>query len=208
MQGKHSAVVCVEWSADTAAPLADSSTRMPNRSRTRLLAAPQHATCCTHSLGTSHASPPRSNNLTAVPDELSEFAHLRTLRLKYNQLRKLPPVVAQLPALTVLELAGNQIGKLDPGIISAMVCLRELDLSGNQLLELPAAICRLPKLEALFLENNRRVWGARGCGTDRAVATCAHMRRARCALYAMQAGPVRTARSCGARSAANALQLV
>ncbi|KIY98604.1 hypothetical protein MNEG_9360 [Monoraphidium neglectum] len=91
-----------------------------------------------------------SNNLTAVPDELSEFAHLRTLRLKYNQLRKLPPVVAQLPALTVLELAGNQIGKLDPGIISAMVCLRELDLSGNQLLELPAAICRLPKLEALL----------------------------------------------------------
>lgn len=99
-----------------------------------------------------------SNNLTTLPDDVSEFKYLRTLHLKYNQFRKLPPVTAQLPQLSVLELAGNQITKIDHNVISAMTSLKELDLSGNMLTELPSAIVRLPKLEALHLENNRYGW--------------------------------------------------
>lgn len=34
-----------------------------------------------------------SNNLTDLPDEIEELRYLRTLRLKYNQLKKLPTVV-------------------------------------------------------------------------------------------------------------------
>lgn len=102
-----------------------------------------------------HAPPPRSNNLAALPEELSEFKHLRVLRLKYNALRKLPRVIAALPQLTTLELAGNQITRLESAVVAALSSLKELDLSGNALTELPAAIARLPKLEALHLENNR-----------------------------------------------------
>jgi len=35
-----------------------------------------------------------SNNITDIPEEIQEFRYLRTLRLKYNQLRKLPMVVS------------------------------------------------------------------------------------------------------------------
>lgn len=34
-----------------------------------------------------------SNNLTDLPEEIEEFRYLRILRLKYNQLKKLPVVV-------------------------------------------------------------------------------------------------------------------
>ncbi len=44
-----------------------------------------------------HALPqpwwPRSNDLTDLPDELEEFRYLRILRLKYNQLKRIPAVV-------------------------------------------------------------------------------------------------------------------
>lgn len=53
---------------------------------------------------TAHAvrrPPPRSNALTDLPASLSQLPYLRTLRLNYNGLRKLPPVLAQLPQLMV-----------------------------------------------------------------------------------------------------------
>jgi Leucine-rich repeat (LRR) protein len=38
------------------------------------------------------------------------------LRIKYNQLSRLPAVVACLPRLVTLELSGNQIIKLDSSV--------------------------------------------------------------------------------------------
>jgi hypothetical protein len=89
----------------------------------------------------------RSNKLTDLVDELEELRYLRLLRVKYNQLRRLPPVVTRLAQLAVLELSGNAIQRLDDSIAS-LLWLRELDLSGNQLVELPPGICTLPRLEA------------------------------------------------------------
>jgi hypothetical protein len=87
--------------------------------------APASACCHNPARATVAHQPalPDSNNLTSLPDDLSEFKHLRTLHLKYNQFRRLPPVIAQLPQLAVLELAANQIAKLDPAVISALTSL-------------------------------------------------------------------------------------
>lgn len=38
---------------------------------------------------------------------------MRTLRIKYNQLSRVPAAVMRLPQLATLELSGNQIVKLD-----------------------------------------------------------------------------------------------
>jgi Leucine-rich repeat (LRR) protein len=38
------------------------------------------------------------------------------LRIKYNQLFRLPAVVTCLPRLVTLELSGNQINKLDSSV--------------------------------------------------------------------------------------------
>lgn len=61
-----------------------------------------------------------SNNLTDLPDDLSELQHIRVLRIKYNQLARLPAAVSRLSQLATLELSGNQIIKLDSSI--AKVC--------------------------------------------------------------------------------------
>eukprot|EP00803_Ostreobium_quekettii_P006145 evm.model.scf_58.17 EVM.evm.TU.scf_58.17 scf_58:148652-165934(+) len=98
--------------------------------------------------------PPRSNNLTDLPEDLADFFYLRLLRLKYNQLKKLPGVIASFRQLMVLELSGNQINKLDDFVAHLPHC-REVDLSGNQLTAIPEAMCEMHSLQMLQLENNR-----------------------------------------------------
>jgi Leucine-rich repeat (LRR) protein len=41
---------------------------------------------------------------------------VRVLRIKYNQLARLPSTVTRLPQLVTLELSGNQITRLDSSI--------------------------------------------------------------------------------------------
>lgn len=57
-----------------------------------------------------------SNKLTDLPDDLSGLQHVRTLRIKYNQLSRVPAAVMRLPQLATLELSGNQIVKLDSAV--------------------------------------------------------------------------------------------
>ncbi len=100
-----------------------------------------------------------SNNLSELPDDIEDLRFLRTLRLKYNQFKRVPAVVTRLPQVTggrgreaevsirsgvgatypslsaqmmVLELSGNQISAVGDNI-GNMSILRELDLSGNML---------------------------------------------------------------------------
>lgn len=61
-----------------------------------------------------------SNNLTDLPDDLGDLLHIRVLRIKYNQISRLPAAVARLPDVVTLELSGNQIAKLDSYV--AKVC--------------------------------------------------------------------------------------
>lgn len=64
--------------------------------------------------------PDCSNNLTDLPEDLGDLLHTRVLRIKYNQLSRLPAAVARLPDVVTLELSGNQISKLDSYV--AKVC--------------------------------------------------------------------------------------
>jgi len=61
--------------------------------------------------------------LTDLPDEFSELRQIRILRIKYNQLSRLPAAVFRLSQLVTLELSGNQIVMLDSSIAKVGVCL-------------------------------------------------------------------------------------
>lgn len=57
-----------------------------------------------------------SNTLTGLPEDFSKLQGIRMLRIKYNQLSRLPAPVLLLPQLATLELSGNQIVKLDSAV--------------------------------------------------------------------------------------------
>lgn len=73
-------------------------------------------TVAVHPHGRCVALPPYSNNLKDLPEDLSGLQHVRTLRIKYNQLSRVPAAVMRLPQLTTLELSGNQITRLDGAV--------------------------------------------------------------------------------------------
>jgi hypothetical protein len=57
-----------------------------------------------------------SNNLTDLPEDFGDLQQLQVLRIKYNQLARVPSAVCRLPQLATLELSGNQIVKLDSSV--------------------------------------------------------------------------------------------
>jgi len=95
-----------------------------------------------------------SNKLSELPDDLEELQFLRTVGLKYNQLKRMPAVLSRLPQLMVLEMSGNQISQV-PETIGTMSMLKELNVGGNMITKVSDALCHLPKLEVLLLDNNR-----------------------------------------------------
>lgn len=99
-----------------------------------------------HAIVLLSLSPPHSNDLTDLPEELAELRYIRTLRLKYNQLKRIPAVVVKLPQLMILEVSGNKIQKVDDSI-GQLAILKELDLSGNEIVSVSEALGTLPKLE-------------------------------------------------------------
>lgn len=87
-----------------------------------------------------------SNELTDLPEELAELRYLRILRVKYNQIKRIPAVALKLPQLLVLELSGNKIQKVDDSI-GQLVLLKDLDLSDNEIATVSDSLGTLPKLE-------------------------------------------------------------
>uniref|UniRef100_A0A3Q4GJ43 Leucine rich repeat containing 40 n=1 Tax=Neolamprologus brichardi TaxID=32507 RepID=A0A3Q4GJ43_NEOBR len=86
------------------------------------------------------------NQLTEIPESLSEMLALEQLYLRHNKLRFLP----KLP-LTVLE--NNKI-KTVPEEITLLSTLTRLDLTNNDITSLPASLSLLPNLNVLLLEGN------------------------------------------------------
>ena len=41
--------------------------------------------------------PSCSNNLSDLPDDFDQLRYLRTLRMKYNQIKRIPAVITRLP---------------------------------------------------------------------------------------------------------------
>ena len=91
------------------------------------------------------------NQLTAIPPEISKLTNLTELRLSGNQLTALPPEISKLTNLTELRLSYNQLTALPPEITNLTV----LDLSRNQLTALPPEISKLTNLTALGLSSNQ-----------------------------------------------------
>ena len=94
------------------------------------------------------------NQLTAIPPEITKLTNLTELRLSGNQLTALPPEISKLTNLTVLDLSRNQLTAIPPEI-SKLTNLTELRLSGNQLTALPPEISKLTNLTELRLSYNQ-----------------------------------------------------
>jgi len=79
------------------------------------------------------------NQLSALPPEIGQLAHLSTLDLSFNQLSALPPEIGQLTNLSTLDFRGNCLAQLPPEI-TALTNLTSLDLDGNQFPPIPPEI--------------------------------------------------------------------
>lgn len=115
------------------------------------------------------------NDLSTLPQELSQLTKLHTLFASHNCYTALPPVLGSLPALDTLGLKANQITEVPaqalaptlrwliltdnrisalPSTLIECTRLQKLMLAGNRLSSLPTGLCRLQRLELLRLSAN------------------------------------------------------
>ncbi len=94
-----------------------------------------------------------SNQLTTLPESLSEFKALRRLDLQDNRLTTLPESLGQLASLQTLLLDHNELTKL-PKSLGRLSALRTLALQNNRLTTLPQELGQLTQLTELFLHDN------------------------------------------------------
>lgn len=93
-----------------------------------------------------------SNSLQTLDNQLSHYAHLRTLDLTYNRLDGLPLSLPR--SLWDLRAAGNHIRSLDKNDTAYHWNLQALDLSANELERVVFINNTLPSLRALNLSHN------------------------------------------------------
>ncbi|MDY7005815.1 MAG: COR domain-containing protein, partial [Cyanobacteriota bacterium] len=94
-----------------------------------------------------------SNQLTTLPESITQLTNLTQLDLHGNKLTTLPESITQLTNLTRLGLHGNKLTTL-PESISQLTNLTRLDLYDNQLTTLPESISQLTNLTRLYLSDN------------------------------------------------------
>lgn len=97
-----------------------------------------------------------NNQLTCLPDQISNLANLTRLILAFNQLKFLPPSLSELTCLKVLTLDSNQLTSL-PTDIGQLARLEKLSVKNNAISTLPISISQLQKLSVLDLSSNRLV---------------------------------------------------
>nr|XP_019943588.1 PREDICTED: oligodendrocyte-myelin glycoprotein-like [Paralichthys olivaceus] len=93
------------------------------------------------------------NSLLGLDNQLSRYAHLRTLDLSYNSLENLPPVLPR--SLWVMRAAGNHVRSLDKNDTAYHWNLKVLDLSDNELERVVFINNTLSSLQTLNLSHNR-----------------------------------------------------
>lgn len=92
-------------------------------------------------------------SLQTLDNQLSHYAHLRTLDLSYNRLDGLPSSLPR--SLWDLRAVGNHIRSLDKNDTAYHWNLQALDLSANELERVVFINNTLPSLRALNLSHNR-----------------------------------------------------
>ncbi|HEY0321628.1 MAG TPA: COR domain-containing protein [Pyrinomonadaceae bacterium] len=93
------------------------------------------------------------NKIKEAKELLLDNLDLRGGRDSGEQLTQIPSEVFQLAHLKRLNLAGNRITDV-PDTITRLMKLTHLDLSHNKLTAIPQPLFKLSSLEALLLENN------------------------------------------------------
>lgn len=91
--------------------------------------------------------------LTQLPSLITEFVHLRALRVTGHRLWTLPPEMKDLKELRVLHVVRCSLAFL-PDEIGELSQLKTLILRENNLRSLPLSICQLKHLEKLDVSSN------------------------------------------------------
>ena len=87
----------------------------------------------------------QNNELTELPDTLGALANLRTPRLSFNKLTKLPKSVSKgaLVSLKGLYLQNNRLTAM--GFVKTMPALRKMSIAGNDFMTDKAAKAAVDK---------------------------------------------------------------
>ncbi|XP_028276419.1 oligodendrocyte-myelin glycoprotein isoform X2 [Parambassis ranga] len=93
------------------------------------------------------------NSLQGLDNQLSHYAHLRTLDLSYNRLETLPPALPR--SLWDIRAAGNHLRLLEKNDTAYHWNLKVLDLSDNELEKVVFINNTLLSLQDLNLSHNR-----------------------------------------------------
>ncbi len=93
------------------------------------------------------------NNISVIPEKISQNKHLKTLFLRKNRLEKIPTGLFDLKDLELLNLSQNPI-EYFPDLNYRSKNLRYLNLSSTNIKELPSSISGITKLEELILTKS------------------------------------------------------
>lgn len=93
------------------------------------------------------------NEITDIPNVMSNMTSLQTLLLSNNKIASLPKDLANMTALQGLWCENNQIATV-PSRIAGLRSIVVLNLSGNRVDRLPSDIGSLLTLRELYLDNN------------------------------------------------------
>lgn len=93
-----------------------------------------------------------NNQLTSLPDQLSNLKFLKSLNVSGNQLQEFNAVLCEMSKLEFVNVSGNRIKRL-PDDMSHFHAV-ELNVNGNQLPRLPSSIAKSERLKVLRAEEN------------------------------------------------------
>lgn len=94
-----------------------------------------------------------NNQLTTLPDELSQLHRLKTVFFSNNRFEAVPEVLSQCPQLSMIGFKSNQIKHLPAQALPPQV--RWLILTDNRLEQLPTSIGSQSRLQKLMLAGNQ-----------------------------------------------------
>ncbi|KAJ3439312.1 leucine-rich repeat-containing [Anaeramoeba flamelloides] len=93
------------------------------------------------------------NELTELPEEMSQLVNLKELLLYENKFSYFPRVLTNLWNLEILDLNNNEIKEV-PMQIAAMLSLKNLSLAANSIRNIPKELSVMTHLQQLNLQEN------------------------------------------------------